>query len=643
VASELMLGKPGVFSAIDVRAKPGTSATAVRDNVRAALGTGYDVKTGAELKDAQTKEFEEGLGFFNNILLGFAGVALFVGIFLILNTFSIIVAQRTRELALMRAVGASRRQMVGAVLVEALIVGLISSVIGLAMGIGAGAGLAYLFSAMGADSLRLAGIGVPPAAIIASFTVGLLVTMVAALLPALRASRIAPVAAMQEAATPDRPLTRITIVGALVGAAGGTLLALGLSGGELFAILGGVLVSFIGVALLTPVIARPVVSLIGRLFSWSVPGKLGRLNSGRNPRRTAITAAALMVGIALITGVNTILSSADESLHNFADRQVTADLFISGDQMSERPPTFDPAVIDKAKAIPGVASISAEYWDVAQVNGDDRGVIAVSDLPAMANMIGMRAASGSLGPLGPDQVVLNEENAREQGLTVGSTVPAQFARGGPHTLTVVGIYAESEVYRGYVMSASVIPDMSIQQPSMAYLTVVDGASVTDVRKQVDALLADSPEVTVSSLKEFVDEQVAQFDTVLLMVQILLGLAILIAVLGIVNTLALSVLERTRELGLVRAVGLLRSQTMRMITVEAVVITIFGALLGVVVGAGLGAAVVEALKDEGIRDLALPWTEMGTYVLLGAVIGVIAAVVPAIRAARTNVLAAIAYE
>jgi putative ABC transport system permease protein len=189
----------------------------------------------------------------------------------------------------------------------------------------------------------------------------------------------------------------------------------------------------------------------------------------------------------------------------------------------------------------------------------------------------------------------------------------------------------------------VIPYLSIPQPSMAYLTVADGASVADVRKQVDALLADSPEVTVTSLAEFVDEQVAQLDIVLLMVQILLGLAVLIAVLGIVNTLALSVLERTRELGLVRAVGLSRSQTMRMVTVEAVVITIFGALLGVAVGAGLGAAVVQALKNEGVPDFAMPWADMGTYVLLGAVVGVIAAVLPAIRAARTNVLAAIAYE
>jgi putative ABC transport system permease protein len=488
---------------------------------------------------------------------------------------------------------------------------------------------------------------VPPAAVIAAFTVGMLVTVLAAVLPALRASRIPPVAAMQEAATPDRPLTRITVIGALVCAAGGTLLALGLAGklgdATLSGILGGVLISFIGVALLTPLISRPVVSVIGRLFSWSVPGKLGRRNSARNPRRTAITAAALMVGIALITGVNTILSSADKSLHALADKQVSADLFISGDQNSDRPPTFDPAVLEEAKAIPGVRSISAEYWDVGLINGKENWFTAVTDLPAMADMIGLQPAAGSLGTLGPDQVVIDEERAREYGLTVGSTVPAQFAKGDPHTLTVVGIYAKNEIFQCYLISSSVVPDLHVPQPNMAYLKVTDGASVADVRTQVDALLADSPEVSVSTTSEFIEQTAGSLDIVLRMVQILLALAVLIAVLGIVNTLALSVLERTRELGLVRAVGLSRAQSMRMVTVEAVVISVFGALLGVVVGTGLGSAVVRALEDEGISQLALPWSEMGTYLVLGAVIGVIAAILPAIRAARTNVLAAIAYE
>ncbi|HET8658468.1 MAG TPA: ABC transporter permease, partial [Micromonosporaceae bacterium] len=331
VAQELMLGEPNVFTSVEVRAADGVTPEQVRDRVAAALGNGYVVKTGTELAAQSSAEFKEALRFFNYVLLGFAGVALFVGVFLILNTFSIIVAQRTRELALMRAIGAGRRQMVGSVLLEALLIGLLASVLGLAAGVGVGALLAWALGQF-SGGLELVGVGVPAAAVVSAFAVGLLVTVVAALLPAVRASRVAPVAAMHDAATPDRPLTRVTVAGTAVLAAGGAALGLGLSGNAgdatLWTVLAGVLVSFVGVALLTPVLARPVVSVLGRLFSWSVPGKLGRLNSGRNPRRTAITAAALMVGIALVTGVSVILSSVTKSFDKLARDSVQAEIFV---------------------------------------------------------------------------------------------------------------------------------------------------------------------------------------------------------------------------------------------------------------------------------------------------------------------------
>src|SRR5690606_28703919 len=320
VAQELMLGEPGVWTAVDVRAAEGVSPEQLRDDIAAALGDGYQVRTGEQLAADQSAELREGLRFFNYILLGFAGVALFVGIFLILNTFSIIVAQQTRELALVRAVGGSRRQVLGAVLLEAVLIGLIASALGLAAGFGVGTLLATI--AAGFSEIPLAAVAMPVSAVVAGLTIGVLVTVVAALLPAVRAARIAPVAALQEAATPDRPLTRLTLAGAATTAAGVTALGLGLTGNaggeELWAILGGVLLCFVGVALLTPIVARPVVGVLGRLFSWSVPGKLGRLNSGRNPRRTAITAAALMVGVAIVTGVGVLLDSAKESISGIA-------------------------------------------------------------------------------------------------------------------------------------------------------------------------------------------------------------------------------------------------------------------------------------------------------------------------------------
>ena len=645
VAQELMLGEPGVWTAVDVRAAEGVSPEQLRDDIAAALGDGYQVRTGEQLAADQSAELREGLRFFNYILLGFAGVALFVGIFLILNTFSIIVAQQTRELALVRAVGGSRRQVLGAVLLEAVLIGLIASALGLAAGFGVGTLLATI--AAGFSEIPLAAVAMPVSAVVAGLTIGVLVTVVAALLPAVRAARIAPVAALQEAATPDRPLTRLTLAGAATTAAGVTALGLGLTGNaggeELWAILGGVLLCFVGVALLTPIVARPVVGVLGRLFSWSVPGKLGRLNSGRNPRRTAITAAALMVGVAIVTGVGVLLDSAKESISGIAADTIDAELVISGDYAGPRPPAFDPAVLDQAAEIPGVAAAAGLYSDLAAIDGDAAFVGATDDFAAAREILRYTVVEGQMDRLGPGELVVDDRTAEDRGLSVGDRVEVQLSRGEPESYQVVGLYEWSPVSSGFVLPAEAIPDFGIPQPSMGLVKLDDGTPAVPVRDQLSALLADSPEVAVSDHSAFIDAQANQLDFVLVMIQVLLGLAILIAVLGVVNTLALSVLERTRELGLLRAVGLGRAATMRMVTVEAVVISVFGALLGIVVGAGLGTVVVQALRDQGITQLALPWADMATYLVLAGLVGVVAAILPAIRAARTNVLRAIAYE
>ncbi|GIE74470.1 ABC transporter [Actinoplanes philippinensis] len=641
VAQELMLGEKDVFTSVTVAAADGVTPDQLRDRLVPALGGAYDVKTGDQLSAESSADLKEGMGFFNQILLGFAGIALFVGIFLILNTFSIVVAQRTRELALLRAIGASRRQVINSVLAEAVVVGVIASVLGLLAGVGAGAGLGALFSSM-SGGMDLAPIGVPLSAVISSFTVGILVTVVAAVMPALRASRIAPVAAMQDVATPDRPLTKLTVAGTVVTAAGASALGTGLfvaSGNTaLYLILGGVLVTFVGVALLTPLISRPVVALLGRLFSWSVPGRLGRLNSGRNPRRTAITAAALMVGIALVTGVTVVMDSAKSSLKAEAARILKAQIMISGDQGGPRPPTYDPAVVDRAAAIPGVRAAAGLYNDLVAIGDDRTYVAATEDLSRLAESYGTTAAR-----LTADQIAVSAPEASEHGWQTGSRVPIQTSRGEARTYTVALVFPENALPGSIILPSEAIKGFGITQPVLGFIRLDDGVPVSAVLPQVKALVADSPEVSATDQQTFVDSQAAVFDQIILMIQILLGLAILIAVLGVVNTLALSVLERTRELGLLRAVGLGRAQTMRMITVEAVVIAVFGALLGVTVGAGMGSAVARALKDDGITQIVLPWDRMATYLALAALVGVIAAVVPAIRAARLNVLNAIAHD
>lgn len=646
VAQQLMLGQRDVFTNVTVTAADGVSNDRLRDDIAAALGADFEVKTGAQLSADASAGLKEGLSFFNRILLGFAAVALLVGTFLILNTFSIIVAQRTRELALMRAVGAGRRQIIGSVVLEAVAVGLLASVLGLGAGVGVGALLAYVFGSI-TGGLDLAGIAVPPAAVIGAFGVGLVITVVAALLPALRAARIPPIAAMQDVATPDRPLTKVTVAGAAVTSIGATLLFLGLGGhtgdGSLMTILGGVLFAFIGVALLTPLVSRPVVGLLGGLFSGWMPGKLGRLNSGRNPRRTAITAAALMVGIALVTGVTVILDSAKSSISGLAQDRIKAELVIAGAQTGARPPSFDSAVLAESAAIPGVALVGGTYGDLAQVGDERTWVGANSDVSTLAKIFGAKATAGDISRLGPDQMLVSSDVAAARGLSVGSTVPVQLARADARTYTVSGIYASDEFLDPVTLPVEAAQGFTIPQPIMGFIQLRPGTQADDVLPRVEALLADSPEVSVADRDAFIQQQTSQLDGLLQMIQILLLLAIVIAVLGIINTLALSVLERTRELGLLRAVGLGRAQTMGMITVEAVVISVFGALLGITVGSGLGAAVVEALHDEGITELVLPWADMGVMVGLGAFVGVLAAVIPAVRAARIDVLGAIAHD
>jgi putative ABC transport system permease protein len=641
VAQELMLGKAGAFTSITVDTAAGTDAVVVREAIKAQLGKNYQVQTGKELADELAKGFKDILSIFNNVLLGFAAISLFVAIFLIINTFSIIVAQRTKELALARALGASRKQIIGSVLVEAIVIGLLASVLGLAAGYGIGALGASVMASL--SELQLAGIGLPLAAVIAAFGAGLLVTITAALLPAIRASRVPPVAALQESATPDRPLTKLWVSGAIVTAVGGGLLVYSMKAESTWFLLGGVLLAFVGVALLSPVIAKPAVSLLGRIFSWSVPGKLGRLNSGRNPRRTAITAAALMIGIALVTALNTIITSSERSLQGTVQTTVKADLIISGQGGPGFNPSFEASLLPKMKAVPGVSAMSAEYGDQALIDGKPGYISVATDVAATARMFSLETVSGSLNQPGKYEFVTDDQWAQRNNLQIGGKINVQHANGLEKTYTLAGIYKRGEIYGGPMFGDGAIEGLRQQLPAIAFVDLADGADEKAARKQLDALLVDSPEMLIQNKQEYLDSQFAESAQFLLMIQMLLGLAILIAVLGVINTLALSVLERTRELGLLRAIGLSRSATMRMITVEAVVITVFGALLGLAVGAGLGSVVVKGLADEGLKTIVLPWNQMGIYLAVGAVVGVVAAILPGIKAARTNVLTAIAYE
>jgi putative ABC transport system permease protein len=649
VAQQLMLGETGVFNSIDVRVADGNDLNQVRDRIKATLGSGYQVQTGADLAAESSNSIKQGLSFFTYLLLGFAGIALFVGTFLILNTFSIIVAQRTRELALFRAMGAGRGQVIRSVLTEAVVIGLIASLVGLLLGVGVGAGLGALAgSALSGGTLELASLAVPLSAVIAAFAVGLGVTVVAALLPAIRASRIAPLAAMRDVATPDRPLTTLTVSGVVVFGVGSVFLWLGLTdhlgGAGLTGVLGGLLVSFVGVALLTPLISRPVVGLLGKIMSWNAAGQLGRRNSARNPRRTAITAAALMVSIALVTAISVIFASVQASTVEAIDSGLDAELVIAADPLSGGLGAIDPETLDKVRHLSGVTSTAGIYADGGQIDGQRRALTGIDDVAAAIRIFRLETIGGSLQPLGSGQAIVDDQTAADRGLSVGSTMNIRMARGEPKTVTVTGMYKKTGVLSGlFLAGTDVSTGFSSPAPIQAFVALAPGSNVDTVYAQVQDVLKDSPEVNVSKLDDYVAAQAQIFDFILIFVQLLLGLAMIIAVLGIINTLALSMTERTRELGLLRAVGMKRGQIMWMITVESVVISVFGALLGIVVGAGLGVAVFQALKDQGFTELAFPWQLMAGYVVASVVVGLAAALIPAVRAARLDVLKAIAYE
>ncbi len=629
VAQELMLGRPGVFNTVDIEGT-GDDQSALRDRVAAALGAGYTVRTGEQVADEQAAALGEFIEVIRMVLLGFAGVSLFVGVFLILNTFSIVLAQRTRELALLRSLGASRAQVIASVLVEAVVIGLVAATLGLGAGFGVAALLKMLMESQSGANLPIEGLTAPLSAVIAAYAVGVVVTVVAALLPAVRASRTQPIAAMRDAATPDKPLTGLTVAGAVFVVAGAATATIG----DLWALLAGVIGVFVGVALLTPVLARPAVSALGALLSWSVPGKLGRHNSARNPRRTAITAAALMIGAALVTGVSVVASSLTASIEQVVADDLGADLVISGPRDRRGAPTFDADVVDKARTVPGVAGAVAVRTDFAQVDGRATAV-AATDAPAIAGVFGL----GDLPALAPGEIAVDDES----GLS-GSKVTVTLPRAAAREYTVVARYEHTDLLPGVLFSLD-DAGTGFRSPraSQGYVTLAPDASAPTVAKALTPLLADEPEVTVQDRSAFADQQTGMVDTIVLMLYVLLGLAIVIAALGIVNTLALSIVERTKELGLLRAIGAGRGQVRTMVVVESVVIAVFGALLGVLVGSGIGAAAVRGLDDLGISELAMPWTSIGAFLAVAVGIGLIAAAIPAFRASRINVLTAIAHE
>ncbi len=637
-----VLSTDGSFSEVLALGDGSVGDAALRDRVAQALPADYEALTGEELAAAESGNIKDQLQFFSIFLLVFAVISIFVGSFIIFNTFSMLVAQRSRELALLRALGASRRQVNGSVIAEAAAVGLLGSILGLGLGVLLSIGLRALISAF-IGEIPGSGLILQANTVMWAFLVGTVVTIVAAIGPARRATKIPPIAALRDdVALPESSLRRRALVGVAVLGLGVASMASGLlaDAGILWVGIGALLV-FLGVAVLSPFASRPAVAGIGVPLPriWGTTGRLSRENARRNPRRTAATASALMVGLALVAAGGVLGSSITKSANATIDRSVGADFIVATKTFSPIPAS----VADSMGKVDGIDAVTSFRAGQAQIDGK---VTAIQGVTAdtVDRTLQLDVVGGDIAALGQGEILVNQDVATENKWKVGDQITVEFGKTGKTTLTLGGTYAENQIAGNYLIGLDTYnANFSAHLDQVVAMTVKPDANLTQVRKGITAATGASANLQVRDQSEFKDEQRKQINQLLGFIYVLLALAVLIAALGIVNTLALSVIERTREIGLLRAVGMARRQVRRMIRLESVVIAIFGALLGIALGIVLGTSMVSSLADDGIEEVVVPYAQLVIYLAVGGLIGVLAAIFPARRAARLDVLRAITTE
>ncbi len=640
-----VLGEPGRFDSIEVKAASGVSQTEVTRNIRDVLQRdgvqGAEVLTGKEITAESQSNIKQGLSFFSTFLLIFGVVALIVGSFIIFNTFSIIVAQRTREMALLRAIGAARRQVLTAVVVEAVLVGIVASIVGFVGGIGLAAALKGLLKALGID-IPAASLVIPVSAAIWAFVTGVVVTTVASVAPALRASRIPPVAAMRDVSIDRSSTSMIRILfGGVVTAAGIASLLGGLFGQQIALVGLGAGVIFLGVAILGPVIAAPVASVIGAPIRAlrGVTGQLARENAMRNPKRTSATAAALMIGVALVVFITVFGASIRSSVNHAIDQSMKADYVVSAGGFDQG--TLPIALENQLKQVPDVTSVSGIRTGEIQQNGSVKQVMAV-DPQQVNSLFDLQVDKGSIQRLGAGGLAVRDSTASSNGWKIGSQVPVVFAQTGKKTLTVEAIYKQTQVPAYTISLDTYAQNYPDQFDFQIYLKTTNGTN-PQTRAALDKVMQQYPAGKLQDRTEYKQAQGAQVNQFLNLVYALLMFAIVIAVFGIANTLGLAVIERTHEIGLLRAVGMTRRQLRSSIRWESVIVALFGAVLGLVIGVFFGWAMVTALRDQGIDQLAFAPLSLVLIIVIAGLFGVFAGILPARRAAKLDVLRAVTTE
>ena len=644
--------KRGKLDGIQASAEDGVSARELRARIDRALPPQVQVETGQEAAARQSDDIKSDLSFFTIVLLVFGGVTLLVGSFLIFNIFNITVAQRIRELGLLRTLGATRGQVLRSVVLEAAVIGVVGSVLGVIGGIGFAAALNAIFKAFGID-LPNTGTVIEPRTIIVGLLVGIIVTLVSALTPALRATRVSPMAALQEAELPEsrRRGRVVTVVAVLLGVIGLGLMVGGLFGGassSAAAILvgGGAVMTMFGVSLFSPRLVKPLASVAGWPLERvaGVTGRLARENTVRKPGRTATTAAALMIGLAVVVFVTVFAAGISESIGKTIDRN------FQGDVILQNTDGFSPIAAEAAEEaglVDGVETVSSLSYAGAERDGKDVRFAGVD--PATADQVlSLDWKDGSqalLGELGDSNAVVDDAWADGQGIEVGDEVRVITPLEKRVSFTVTGSVEDNADLLGNVLISeeALRRDFGTEAPSLTLLTLAPGADADAVKNEIDETLSASfPTVEVLNQQELKEKSEEQINGLVSFFYVLLALAIVISLLGIVTTLMLSIHERTRELGMLRAVGMSRRQVRRMVRYEAVITALIGAVLGTILGVIFAALVSRPLADEGF-ELAYPFGVLIALLVLAALAGVLAAIWPARRAAKLDVLQALAYE
>ncbi|NJP46242.1 ABC transporter permease [Actinacidiphila epipremni] len=656
-AQAKLLGRTDAYTGYGLTATSGTTDDQLKQNVRAAIGTGYTVDTAAETKKKDQDDLGGFLNFMKYAMLGFAGIAVLVGIFLIVNTFSMLVAQRTREIGLMRALGSSRGQVNRSVLVEAVLLGVTGSVLGIGGGIGLAVGLMHLMGKVGMK-LDTSELTIKASTPLVGLAIGVIVTVVSAYIPARRAGKISPMAALRDAGTPaDARAGRIrAAIGVLVSAAG-VLALLGASqadkassGGGLLGL--GVLLTLVGFVIVGPllagVIVRAVSAVVLRFFGPM--GRLAERNALRNPRRTGATASALMIGLALVAGMSVVGSSMVASADDQLDSSVGADFIVQVGSNGGQPltPAAEKA-LTTTKDIDHFTHYTIVNAKLTTASGETVKTDFSAADPTYPQDLRLKTTQGKLADAyGKDAISVPEGFAKDHKLALGDEVTVTMTGGRPAHLKIAAITSDDttiehgSMFMNIATARTYLPADKMPGDFMMFAKAVDGKE-KEAYAGLKASVKDYPQIDVrdqTDYKKLVHDQVNQL---LYLIYALLGLAIIVAVLGVVNTLALSVVERTREIGLMRAIGTSRRQLRRMIRLESVVIALFGALIGLALGLGWGATGQRVLASEGLGVLQIPWATIVTVFIGSAVVGLLAALLPALRAGRMNVLNAIATD